>query len=118
MLGKPAFNDVKEGIITAPLIYALLDLRAQGRKEDFKTLNRMVLSKFENKDKDVPIGIDLLFDSSGIELADQLSIEHIEAGLENLLDLKFPCGEKMVSSEEAFTQGLVGLALKVKTRKY
>jgi heptaprenyl diphosphate synthase len=24
VLGKPSFNDVKEGIITAPLIYALL----------------------------------------------------------------------------------------------
>jgi len=24
-LGKPAFNDLKEGIVTAPIIYALLE---------------------------------------------------------------------------------------------
>ena len=118
MLGKPAFNDVKEGIITAPLIYALLDLRSQGRIEEFRALNRMILSKFSNKEQDVPEGVRLLFDSCGIELADQLSIEHIEAGLESLLDLEYPDGLKMVSEEEKFTQGLVGLALKVKTRKY
>ena len=103
MLGKPAFNDVKEGIITAPLIYALLDLRSQGRIEEFRALNRMILSKFSNKEQDVPEGVRLLFDSCGIELADQLSIEHIEAGLESLLDLEYPDGLKMVSEEEKFT---------------
>ena len=28
-LGKPAFNDVKEGIITAPLIYSLLEHKSK-----------------------------------------------------------------------------------------
>jgi len=27
-LGKPAFNDMKEGIVTAPLIYSLLDFKS------------------------------------------------------------------------------------------
>ena len=26
-LGKPAFNDLKEGIVTAPLVYTLIDLK-------------------------------------------------------------------------------------------
>jgi len=32
-LGKPAFNDVKEGIITAPLIYGLLDFRGAAEND-------------------------------------------------------------------------------------
>jgi len=84
MLGKPAFNDVKEGIITAPLIYSLLDLKSAGKTEDFKILNSIIMNKFENQVKDVPIGIKLLFESSGIELADYLSIEHILKGVESL----------------------------------
>jgi geranylgeranyl pyrophosphate synthase len=49
VLGKPAFNDVKEGIITAPLIYGLLDIYGKGDLEKFQNFNRIVLSKFENK---------------------------------------------------------------------
>lgn len=44
MLGKPAFNDIKEGIVTAPLIYGLLDLKAKENIEKFKTLNNIILS--------------------------------------------------------------------------
>lgn len=44
MLGKPAFNDIKEGIVTAPLIYGLLDHRAKQNMEKFKTLNSIILS--------------------------------------------------------------------------
>lgn len=48
MLGKPAFNDVKEGIVTAPLIYALLQLKASGQMEAYGTLNEIVLRNFQN----------------------------------------------------------------------
>jgi len=44
MLGKPAFNDVKEGIITAPLIYGLLDYNAKGDKQKFNLFNNIVLN--------------------------------------------------------------------------
>lgn len=44
MLGKPAFNDIKEGIVTAPLIYGLLDHRAKQNMEKFRTLNGIILS--------------------------------------------------------------------------
>ena len=39
--------------------------------------NKIILSKFENKEEDVPRGIDLLFESNGIEMADKLSIDFI-----------------------------------------
>lgn len=48
MLGKPAFNDVKEGIITAPLIYALLELKASGRLDAYSDLNEIIHRKFSN----------------------------------------------------------------------
>ena len=38
MLGKPSFNDIKEGIVTAPLIFALLDYK---NKEEFEAYNRL-----------------------------------------------------------------------------
>ena len=42
-LGKPAFNDLKEGIVTAPIIYALLqqqrqDLKLEVQKKDLKSI--------------------------------------------------------------------------------
>ena len=38
MLGKPAFNDIKDGIVTAPLIFALLDYKNQ---EEFLAYNNL-----------------------------------------------------------------------------
>jgi geranylgeranyl pyrophosphate synthase len=48
MLGKPAFNDVKEGIITAPLIYSMLDYKSRGKMAEFSELNAMVQNHFSN----------------------------------------------------------------------
>lgn len=76
-LGKPAFNDIKEGIITGPLMFGLIDYFQKGEMDKFKQLNSIILSKFENKERDVPIGVDLLFESNGIEMADKLSIDFI-----------------------------------------
>lgn len=30
-LGKPAYNDIKEGIVTAPLVYSLVDLNRKNK---------------------------------------------------------------------------------------
>lgn len=84
MLGKPAFNDIKEGIITAPLILGLLDTFKSGQQEQFRALNDIILSNFANKERDVPLGVELLFESKGIELTDKLSIEYINTSLSNL----------------------------------
>ena len=117
MLGKPAFNDLKEGIVTAPMIYALLDLRSRGETEAYRELTRMVQSQFENK-AEVPRGADLLFAGRGIELTDSLSIEHILEALGSLEAMVYPDGSSIISPSEEHMQALVGLALKVKTRKY
>lgn len=88
-MGKPAFNDIKEGIITAPLIYGLIDLYKAGDTSRFKQLNSIILSKFENKERDVPIGVEMLFGSNGIEMADKLSIDYINLSLENLRSMRY-----------------------------
>ena len=88
MLGKPAFNDVKEGIITAPLVYSLLEFK-ETNKEDFFSLNDIINRQFSNPIKDVPIGVDLLFKSSGIELADKLSLDHIAECIAQLKDMRY-----------------------------
>jgi len=51
-LGKPAFNDVKEGIITAPLIYGLLDFRGAAENDrslidDWSLFNEIIIRKFK-----------------------------------------------------------------------
>ena len=33
-LGKPAFNDLKEGIVTAPIVYALLEQQDRDRRQE------------------------------------------------------------------------------------
>lgn len=78
MLGKPAFNDIKEGIVTAPLIYGLIDTFKSGNHIKFEDFNRVVMSNFANQQTDVPIGVNLLFESNGIEMADKLSINYID----------------------------------------
>jgi len=96
MLGKPAFNDVKEGIVTAPLILAMLQLKSEGREQEFRELNRMVLSQFEDKTNDVPRGMEILFSSSGIQLADKLSIDHILQALDDLRDMRYPSQKSII----------------------
>ena len=48
MLGKPSFNDLREGIITAPIIYGLLEYKNSDKKK-FHLLNNIINSeKTEN----------------------------------------------------------------------
>lgn len=121
MLGKPAFNDVKEGIITAPLVYGLLEFK-KINQEDFLAMGDIINRQFSNPIKDVPIGVDLLFKSSGIELADKLSLDHISEGIDQLKEMRYSSQNDssiVIDFEnEPHAQALIGLALKVKTRKY
>ena len=66
----------------------------------------------------MPIGVELLFDSSGIELADKLSIEYIQQGLDCLRSMRHIDNKPIIDIDEKHCKALVGLALKVKTRKY
>ena len=62
-------------------------------------------------------GTELIFESSGIELADKLSILHILEAVKNLKAMN--SGQSsIVSMDESNLKSLLGLALKVKTRKH
>lgn len=67
-------------------------------------------------------GIELMCSTSGIEIADSLSIEHILVSLANLDELYYSSGDAKVKAldmkTDVYAQALIGLSLKVKTRKY
>lgn len=70
------------------------------------------------------IATDLLFKSCGIELADRLSIDHINLSLKNIEEIEWrdPNTNKLNKvlniDNDQFAQALMGVALKVKTRKH
>ncbi len=68
-LGKPALNDLKSGLATAPVLYAA---------REFPELNPMILRKFK-LDGDVARAERLVHQSSGIQMTRDLAAEH--AGL-------------------------------------
>lgn len=116
VLGKPAFNDVKEGIITAPLVFAHLEYKNRQLKKEQEDLGMMISTKFHDADMDY--AKELLFNSNGIVAADKLSYDHISAGVEDLQKMQHPDGNSILDFDETHTRALMGLALKVKTRKY
>ena len=71
-LGKPAFNDLKEGIVTAPIIYALLEQQAcdlHSSTSWSQPMLQAVKSKFQNEGQ-VALGKQMLAESQGLERAD------------------------------------------------
>jgi hypothetical protein len=69
---------------------------------------------------DVAFAIDLLMNkTAGIEIADKLSIKHIRSSIENLSEVtRVGDGHKVIDFNEKHAQALIGIALKVKTRKH
>ena len=64
----------------------------------------------------------MLAQTSGIEKADSLSLDHIELALSRLLELQADSSssvfESIDNSQEVNLRALIGLALKVKTRNH
>ena len=114
-MGKPAFNDLREGIITAPIIYSLLEFN-KTQSDNFGALNKIINE--EKTEDSIKKGVKILLGSNGISNADKLSIQHIEKAIESLESMKYTDGRPIISFEQEHAQALVGLALKVKTRKY
>lgn len=60
--------------------------------------------------------------TSGIEIADSLSIDHILMSLANLKELYYIKDNTKYNAidlnNDVYAQALIGLSLKVKTRKY
>ena len=94
-LGKPAFNDLKEGIVTAPIIYALLEQQDRDRRSKDHSLPLLsntwldaVERNFQQEDDVQLYGKPMLEQTSGLEKADSLSIQHIEHAVDCLRGLQ------------------------------
>lgn len=71
-LGKPAGSDLKNGNLTAPLIFAL---------EDNKELYKLINTEFQN-DKDIKKAIDIIKKGNGVQKAKDLAEEHIQLAIQ------------------------------------
>ena len=68
-LGKPALNDLKSGLSTAPVMFA---------QEEFPQLNALVERKF-GAPGDIDIAMGYVNKSEGVQRTAQLAIAHAEA---------------------------------------
>ena len=78
-LGKPVGNDLKNGIITAPVIFAVQEYREKG---DF-ALEKLVETKFKNE-KEFKKALKLVFDSDGIKKARSLAEKYAQKAVNSL----------------------------------
>lgn len=72
--------------MTAPLVYALVELQQKGSPLALE-FEQMLKRKCEG-DGDVPKAVDILMNSAGIEVADRLSIDHIKESVINLREVR------------------------------
>lgn len=73
-VGKPSCLDLKYGILTAPVIYAL--------KEN-ASLTQLINTRFKN-DEDFNKAIEVILNSSGLEKSKQLAQSYVEKAIKNL----------------------------------
>lgn len=90
-LGKPAGSDLKNGNLTSPILFAI---------EEQPKLYTLINREFENKD-DIQKAINIIKQTNGIEKAQDLAAEHIQAALQALSNYNYSEANqtlKMVSS--------------------
>lgn len=85
-LGKPQGSDLKNGNLTAPILFAIT--------EDDK-LTSLIYREFSKKD-DIQLGINLINTSGGIFKAKDMASEHIEAALSSIENLKNSESKKLL----------------------
>ena len=73
-LGKPNLNDIKSGVVTAPVLFAA---------EEHPELNDMIQRKFKH-DGDVSRANELVFASKGIERTRQMAQEQCDLAAETV----------------------------------
>lgn len=66
VMGKPALNDLKGGIATAPVLFAA---------EEYPELSPLILRRF-NSEGDVDTAVRLVMQSRGIERTQELAAKH------------------------------------------
>lgn len=93
--GKPAGNDLKNGIVTAPVIFAIQEYEKTGDK----TLENLIKNKLKSE-KDFKKAMKLVLDSKGIEKARLLGDEYAQKAVDAL----------EVIEDSNYKQGLIDLA--------
>jgi len=80
VLGKPVGGDIRQGIITLPMIYALQDTQSSER---LKTL----LSKRVKSEEETQEAVELIKESGGIEKSREVVTLYIEKAIRHLYEL-------------------------------
>jgi len=93
-MGKPPGLDLKNGNLTAPLLFAL---------NECPKLYKLIEREFEN-DGDKEYAINLIKSTNGIEQAKDLAIEHAQASIQNL---KYINNNKSVEDLTAFSESII-----------
>ncbi|PIA56309.1 hypothetical protein AQUCO_00700559v1 [Aquilegia coerulea] len=101
-LGKGSLSDIRHGIITAPLLFAM---------EEFPQLRTVVDRGFDNPE-DVDLALDYLGKSRGIQRARELATEHAKVAAAAIESLPDSDDEDVLRSRRA----LVDLTQRVITR--
>lgn len=77
VMGKPALNDLKSGLATAPVLYAA---------EEYPELSPMILRRFKNPG-DVELAERLVFQSKGLQRTRELAAEHCQLAVQAVMSL-------------------------------
>ena len=72
VIGKPAGNDLAQGIMTLPTIFAL-----NSKGEEKTKLNNLIMSKFTNGRKDLDQALEIVRNSGGVEKSQAVSRKFI-----------------------------------------
>lgn len=80
-VGKPVGNDIRQGVYTLPLIYALKD-------SSYRDNLARLLEKREYSDSDINIMVEIVKLSGGIEFSRKLAERYVAKGLESIGYLK------------------------------
>jgi len=102
-VGKPAGNDLKNGILTAPVLFALEELE----KNNDNSLKKLINNRLRGKN-DLNNAVDIIMKTNGIEKAKELTASFIEKAV-NSLDI-------MEDSE--YKEALIDLAIYTLKRDY
>ena len=103
-LGKPAFNDLKSGLVTAPTIFALAESKSEH-------LGEMIKRKF-SQENDIIDTLNIIDQTSGLDNSERLALMHVDDSISALASL-----DEVDPYSESY-KALSKLTLKVKTRKY
>ncbi|CAL5218356.1 g18 [Coccomyxa viridis] len=93
-LGKPALNDLKSGLATAPVLYAA---------EEHPELHALILRRFKCEG-DVERATELVFNSRGIQRARDLAAQHAELAVQAVQSLPACSNEHALMCRQALTE--------------